>query len=78
MLIQFLKLFTVQHFVYICGLLFIDAKFVEEMCSVFDKGCRFVNERFEMVVNELRNALCGMTVTRYNGTSWIALFVNFR
>ena len=27
-----------------------------------------------MIVDELRNALCGMTVTRYNGTSWIALF----
>ena len=49
-------------------------EFVEEMCPVFDKGCRFVNERFEMVVDELRNALCGMAVIR----SWIALFVNFR
>ncbi len=31
-----------------------------------------MNERFEMIVDELRNALCGMTVARNNGTSWIA------
>ena len=32
-------------------------KLVEEMCSVFDERCCFVNQRFErIVVNELRDA----------------------
>ena len=37
-------------------------KFVEEMCSVFDEGCCFVDQWFEIVVNELGDAFCGMTV----------------
>ena len=37
-------------------------KLVEEMCSVFDERCCFVNQRFEIVVNELRAAFGGVTV----------------
>ena len=53
-------------------------KFVEEMCSVFDEGCCFVNQRFKMVVDELRNAFCVVAVAGNNWASWIALLVNFR
>ena len=38
-------------------------KFVEEMCSVFDEGCSFVDQCFETVVNELRDVFCGMKVS---------------
>ena len=37
-------------------------KLVEEMCSVFDERCCFVDQRFEIVVvNELRDAFGGVT-----------------
>ena len=52
-------------------------KFVEEMCSVFDEECRFVDQWFEIVVNKLRDAFRGMTVARNNGTSGV-MFVYFR
>jgi len=53
-------------------------KFVENMCSVFDEGCCFVNQRFEIVVNELTDAFCRNTVARNNGASGVSLFVYFR
>ena len=51
---------------------------MEKMCSVFDEGCCFVNQLFEIVVNKLRNAFSGMTVARNNGASRVSLFVYFR
>ena len=53
-------------------------KFVEEMCSVFNEGCCFVNQRLKIVVDQLRNAFCGVAVAGNNGASWIALLVNFK
>ena len=38
-------------------------KFVEELCIVFDERCCFVDQRFEIVVKELRDAFGGVTVT---------------
>ena len=37
-------------------------KLVEEMCGVFDKRYCFVDQRLEIVVNELRDAFGGVTV----------------
>ena len=37
-------------------------KLVEEMCSVFDERRCFVDQGFDIVVNELRDAFGGVTV----------------
>ena len=37
-------------------------KLVEKRCIVFDERCCFVDQRFEVVVNELRDAFGGVTV----------------
>ena len=37
-------------------------KLVEEMCGVFVEGCCFVDQRFELVVNKLRDVFGGVTV----------------
>ena len=48
------------------------------ICSVFDERCCFVDQRFEIVVNKLRDAFGGVTVARNNGASGVTMFVYFR